>query len=54
MTPDQARELEEWDAMGGNASKLIVNAATVRLEDLGVQNAQTQAPAGRQAADAGE
>ena len=46
MTPDQARELEEWDAMGGNAAKLIVNAATVRLEDLGVQNVtQPQAAA---------
>ena len=36
MTPDQARELEDWDAMGGNAGKLIVNSATTLLESLGV------------------
>ena len=36
MTPDQARELEEWDAMGGNAAKLIVNSATTLLDSLGV------------------
>lgn len=38
MTPDQARELEEWEAMGGNAGKLIVNSATTLLDKLGEQN----------------
>lgn len=43
MTPDQARELEEYEAIGGNAGKLIVNSATTLLDDLGsVQNEPTQ------------
>lgn len=55
MTPDQARELEEWDAMGGNAAKLIVNSATVRLDDLGAQNVtQTPNPAGGIASQSGD
>ena len=53
MTPDQARELEEWDAMGGNAGKLIVNSATTLLDSLGVtQNVnQQQNPPARTEAD---
>lgn len=51
MTPDEARELEEWPAMGGNAGKLIVNSATTLLDSLGVTNEPQQqtAPAGAQA-----
>jgi len=46
MTPDQARELEEWDAMGGNAAKLIVNSATTLLEKLGATNEPATTPGG--------
>ena len=46
MTPDQARELEEWDAMGGNAAKLIVNSATTLLENLGATNEPATTPGG--------
>lgn len=38
MTPDQARELEDMEPMGGNAAKLIVNSATTLLEKLGATN----------------
>lgn len=34
MTPDEAREFEDMEPMGGNASRLIVNSATVLLDSL--------------------
>jgi len=35
MTPDEARELEELEPMGGNAAKLRVQSSMVLLDDLG-------------------
>jgi HK97 family phage portal protein len=42
MTPDEARELEEWPAMGGNAGKLMINSATVLLDQIGAANVAAQ------------
>lgn len=50
LTPDECRELEERAPMGGNAGKLMINSATVLVDDLGKRNAQAnplqQPPAG--------
>lgn len=38
MTPDEARAEEGLPILGGNASKLLIQGAMVRLDDLGQQN----------------
>lgn len=44
MTPDEARELEGRPAMGGNATKLFINSASVPIDDIDKQPEETPAP----------
>ena len=49
MTRDQARALEDWEPMGGNAAVLTVQSAMTTLDALGVQSDANQAKAAMRA-----